>query len=219
VDMKAKGVTVRPLRQATGDAPFNEVFLDEVRIPAVHVLGNVNDGWKTTTAMLMNERVAIGSMRSGGAAGEFFPALRHAAIERNVQTEPLVRQGLVDVYVQERLLRFLSLRVQAAVRSGRVPGPEGSVAKLATSELSRRAPELGMKILGASSQAWATGDADGDRWARATMSRFVLSIGGGTSEIQRNILAERVLGLPREPQLDRDVPFRQLLVGTQSRAL
>jgi alkylation response protein AidB-like acyl-CoA dehydrogenase len=215
VDMHAPGVEVRPLRQATGESHFNEVFFTDVEIPIDQVLGEVNGGWRTTTSMLMNERVAIGSMRTTSREGGHFTAALAAARAVGATGDPVVRQELAELYTRQRLLTFIAERVQAALRSGQVPGPEGSVAKLANSDLARRGPEVAARLLGAASVAWSPDQADGERWSRAVMSRFVLSVGGGTSEIQRNIMGERVLGLPPEPSVDRGVPFSELLVGTQ----
>jgi alkylation response protein AidB-like acyl-CoA dehydrogenase len=215
VDMTAPGVEVRPLRQATGEAHFNEVFFDDVRVPAANVLGDVDGGWKAATTMLMNERVAIGTMGERRRRTGEFDALRSLAVASGRSGDPVIRQALADVYIRERLLALLAAQVQAARRAGREPGPGGSVAKLATALLSARSADVGMLIAGAAAQAWDPDDVAGERWARASVSFPIMSVGGGTNEIQRNILGERVLGLPRDIQVDRDIPFRALHVGTQ----
>jgi alkylation response protein AidB-like acyl-CoA dehydrogenase len=215
VDMAAPGVEVRPLRQATGDAQFNEVFFDDVRVPLTHVLGEVDGGWRAARTMLMNERVAIGTIGERRSRAGEFDALRALAVELGRSGDPVIRQALADIYVRERLLAMLAAQVQAARRAGKEPGPGGSVAKLARALFAARSSEVGMLIAGSAGQAWDSHDGTGDRWARAAMSIYVMSVGGGTNEIQRNILGERVLGLPRDVQIDRDVPFQELLVGTQ----
>jgi alkylation response protein AidB-like acyl-CoA dehydrogenase len=129
--------------------------------------------------------------------------------------DPVVRQGLADVYIRQRIMGFIGQRTRAALKSGKAPGPEGSIAKLAGALLARRASDLGIAIAGAAGQAWTEGDRRGARWAAAVLSSPASRIAGGTDEVQRNIIGERVLGLPKEPQVDRDQPFRELKVGTQ----
>jgi alkylation response protein AidB-like acyl-CoA dehydrogenase len=214
VDMRLPGVTARPLRQIDGHAHFNEVFLDDVRLPADALVGDVDDGWRVAVAMLANERVAIGA---GGSSqqmgGDGFVTLLDLAREHGCTGDPVVRQELADVYARERILGLMGERIRSALVAGRAPGPEGSVAKLATATLGRRSADLAMAIAGAGGQAWVPGA--GGEQAASVLFVPMLGIAGGTSEIQRNIIGERVLGLPKEPAVDRDVPFRELKVGTQ----
>ena len=216
VDMRLPGITARPLRQIDGRAHFNEVFLDDVRLAADALLGEVDDGWRVAVAMLANERVAIGA---GGSSqqmgGDGFVTLLELARSRRCTSDPVVRQELADVYARKRILALMGERIRATLSVGRAPGPEGSVAKLATALLRRRSSDLAMAIAGAGGQAWTTGDAGGGEQAQSVLYVPMLGIAGGTSEIQRNIIGERVLGLPKEPVVDRDVPFRDLKVGTQ----
>ncbi len=216
VDMQTPGITCKPLRQITGGANFNEVFFDDTRIPAENLVGEINEGWRGAITMLMNERVAIGagsggSMRRGGGA----QALIKLARERRLDTDPEVRQGIADIYIRQTILGYIGMRIRDALRSGRVPGPEGSIAKLSGSQLGWRSAELGMAIAGPGSAAWDAGDAKGSRLAMAVVGAPAGSIAGGTDQIQRNIIGERVLGLPKDPAIDREVPFRELKVGTQ----
>jgi alkylation response protein AidB-like acyl-CoA dehydrogenase len=215
LDMRAAGVTVRPLRQITGETHFNEVFLDDARIPLDHVLGEIGQGWKCSTALLMNERVTIGTAVGSGPSGEVgnFDLLLELARERQVASDPLIRQELADVYIRQRSLGFLRQRSQAAVRAGRPPGPAGSVAKLATAVTSQRSGNLAMQLAGVGGQAWLPENGAGGRWSHLALTTRSRSIGGGTSEIQRNIIGERVLGLPREPDPSRSMAFRDLLVN------
>jgi alkylation response protein AidB-like acyl-CoA dehydrogenase len=217
VDLRGPGVTIRPLRQMTGDAHFNEVFLDDVRLAADALVGELDDGWRVAVAMLANERVAIGA---GGSSqqmgGDGFVTLLDLARTRGCTTDPVVRQELADVYARERILELMGERIRAALSVGRAPGPEGSVAKLATALLGRRSSDLAMAMAGAGGQAWSAADgATGGEQAASVLFVPMLGIAGGTSEIQRNIIGERVLGLPKDPVVDRDVPFRELKVGTQ----
>ena len=214
IDFKAPGVEIRPLRQMNGGSGFNEVFFNDVRIPASNLIGQQDDGWRCAIAMLMNERVAIGSGGGGGAAAGIGPYLKLARAQGQ-DSDPVIRQGLADVYIQQRVLGFIAQRTRAAVKAGRAPGPEGSIAKLAGALLARRTSDLGIAIAGAAGQAWEADDSRGDRWAMAVLSAPAARIAGGTDEVQRGIVGERVLGLPKEPAVDRGLPFRELKVGTQ----
>ena len=218
VDMRAPGVTVRPLRQITGGSTFNEVFFDDVRIPADAVVGQVDDGWRAAVAMLMNERVAIGAGGGGGRSQGGFASLVRLAREHGKLGDPVVRQGLAELYIRQAILGYIGLRIRAAVKAGQAPGPEGSIAKLSGAQLARFSSDLGMTIAGAAGAAWPADDAKGARWSTAVLNAPASAIAGGTNEIQRNIIGERVLGLPKEPQVDRDAPFRELAVGTQRTA-
>jgi alkylation response protein AidB-like acyl-CoA dehydrogenase len=217
VDMHAPGITTRPLRQMNGGANFNEVFFDGVRVPAANVLGQTNQGWAAAITMLMNERVAIGAGAGGAVrrAGGGVRAVITLAEARGLNRDPVVRQWLADLYIRQRVQDYVGMRIRSAVRAGRDPGPEGSIAKLAGAELGKRLADVAISIAGLAGQAWDPADRHGSRWSVMVTSAPGGSLAGGTNEVQRNILGERVLGLPREPQVDRDVPFRDLLVGTQ----
>ena len=217
VDFQAPGVDIRPLRQMTGGSSFNEVFFNDVRVPAAQLIGQQDDGWRCAIAMLMNERVAIGSgggVGRAGAGGGIKPYLKLAQAQ-GLDHDPTVRQALADVYIRQQVLGYIGQRTRAAVKAGRAPGPEGSIAKLAGALLARRTSDLAMTIAGAAGQAWATDDPRGDRWAMAVLSAPASRIAGGTDEIQRNIVGERVLGLPKDPAVDRELPFKELRVGTR----
>jgi alkylation response protein AidB-like acyl-CoA dehydrogenase len=213
IDFAAPGVDIRPLRQMNGGSGFNEVFFTDVRIPDANRIGEVDDGWRCAVAMLMNERVAIGSGGGGGRSVGVKP-LVELARRRGVLDDPVVRQGLADLYIRSRIMGYIGQQTRAAVTAGKAPGPGGSIAKLAGAQLSRRTSDLAMAIAGAGGQAWE--DPRESRWALSVLSAPASRIAGGTDEVQRNIIGERVLGLPKEPQVDRDVPFRELRVGTQS---
>jgi alkylation response protein AidB-like acyl-CoA dehydrogenase len=212
VDFKAPGVEIRPIKQINGGSGFNEVFFSDVRVPDAWRIGEVDDGWRCAIAMLMNERVAIGA-GGGGGRGLSVKALARLAESKGLKDDPVVRQGIADVYIGQTIMKFIGLRIRAAVTSGRAPGPEGSIAKLAGALLSRKTSDLAIAIAGAGGQAWQ--DEKDGRWAQLVLSTPASRIAGGTDEVQRNIIGERVLGLPEEPQVDRDIPFKQLKVGTQ----
>jgi alkylation response protein AidB-like acyl-CoA dehydrogenase len=199
-----------------GGANFNEVFFDGVRVPVANVLGQVDQGWSAAITMLMNERVAIGAGGGVRRVGGGVKALIGLAQRRGVARDPVIRQRLVDLYIRQTVQDYVGLRIQSAVRAGRAPGPEGSVAKLAGAELGKRMADVAASIAGLSAQAWLPADGQAGRWCSMITSAPGGSLAGGTNEVQRNIIGERVLGLPREPQVDREVPFRSLLVGTQS---
>jgi len=212
VDLKAPGVTIRPLKQITGNDEFNEVFLDDVRLPADCLVGAKDDGWRALLRMLMHERMAIGAGTGGSRMGrDMFTILRDLARERGVEHDTGVRAALLDVYVKERLLTWLGQRMRDSAATGKEPGPEGSLAKLLNAIVSRASSNAGMLIGGAGAQAWDASARGAGDLAAAFLQSPMTAIAGGTSEIQRNTIGERVLGLPKEPQLDRDVPFRQVL--------
>jgi alkylation response protein AidB-like acyl-CoA dehydrogenase len=218
VDMHAPGVTIRPLKQITGNEEFNEVFLDDVRLPADFLVGAENDGWRALLRMLMHERMAIGAGTSGARMGrDMFSTLRDLARERGVEHVNGVRDALLDVYVKERLLAWLGQRMRDGAASGKEPGPEGSLAKLLNAIVSKASSNAGMLIGGANAQAWDASTSGGNTLAAAFLQAPMTAIAGGTSEIQRNTIGERVLGLPKEPQVDRDIPFRDVLQNPQKR--
>jgi alkylation response protein AidB-like acyl-CoA dehydrogenase len=245
VDLKAPGVTIRPLRQMTGDAHFNEVFLDDVRVAADQLVGRENDGWRALTAMLTHERLALGAGTGAGGSGQGWTSPASARFidlaRRNGSNEnPVVRQELVRLYIAERVLAFVGQKMRDEIAAGIPVGSKGSVAKLATALISKQSAGVGMAIVGPASQAWDEGEAGAWRggthasggtaaagagaggtgtgtaggageFARAMCFSPMTAIAGGTSEIQRNTIGERVLGLPKEPQVDREIPFRDIL--------
>ncbi|MHB1516851.1 MAG: acyl-CoA dehydrogenase family protein [Acidimicrobiales bacterium] len=197
VDMHASGVEVRPLRQMTGGASFNEVFFTDVRVPDSHRLGDVNGGWTVALTTLMNERAAIG----GGAGG--LDHLGSTRLLRMAQAvgradDPLIRQKLASLTINERVARYTNLRAMAKVAVGQPPGPELSLAKLALTRTMVETSDVLSSILGPLLVA------DTGRWGTYAWSQFVLGvpgmrIAGGSDEVLHNIIGERVLGLPKEP--------------------
>jgi alkylation response protein AidB-like acyl-CoA dehydrogenase len=211
LDMHAPGVTIRPLRQMNGGANFNEVFFDGVRIGADHILGAPGEGWRVALTTLMNERVAIGAGASTEKVSPLAPISKHleAARRRGLTSDPVVRQELADLLIRYWVLDMVGLRIRATLAAGRVPGPEGSVAKLSGALLSMRSAQVACRMLGLAATAWA-GEDEVPFATQFLLSAPGAGIAGGTNEVMRNILGERVLGLPKEPQVDRDVPFRDL---------
>lgn len=202
VDMKAAGVEVRPLRQMTGGASFNEVFFTGVRIPADHLLGDVNAGWTVALTTLMNERAAIGGGGAGApSGGNELRRLIALARHLGVADDPLIRQDIADTWINIQVARYNNERALARIRSGQLPGPELSIAKLSLTQNLQRTAELAARILGPRMMA------DSGEWGTYAWTRFLLGVpgmrvAGGTDEIMRNILAERVLGLPKDPPVD-----------------
>ena len=204
VDLRAPGVTVRPLRQMTGTAEFNEVFFDDVRVPHENVIGEVDDGWHVAVTTLMNERSSLGGGRAGPST---LPARLADLARRRGTLDAVTRQRIVDIHIQSELSRFLGMRTLTAALQGRRPGPEGSVAKLGATKLNVEAAQLGMDLLGA---AGLLAEGDDSRWVRKFLWSPAHRIGGGTDEVNRNIVAERALGLPGEPRSDDTLPWNQV---------
>jgi alkylation response protein AidB-like acyl-CoA dehydrogenase len=213
LDMTAPGVKVRPLRQLTGESEFNEVFLTDARIPDAHRLGAIGDGWAVAQTTLMSERVTIGGGRTPRGALPA-PLLETWHTRPELRTAAL-HEELLELWVEAESARLAAARLGQQIAAGR-PGPEGSAAKLAYAELNQRVTALELKVLGGEAlryEDWAAGRPPdgvtrpaGHRYLRARAN----SIEGGTSEILRNIVAERVLGLPAEPRTDKDVPWKDL---------
>jgi alkylation response protein AidB-like acyl-CoA dehydrogenase len=215
-DMTDPGVDVRPLRQLTGEAEFNEVFLTDVRIPDRDRIAQVGEGWKVAQGTLMNERVAIGGAgmpREGGMIGLVARAWRQHPERRS----PGLHDRLVRLWADAEVARLASLRLRQQLAAGQ-PGPEGSAAKVTFARLNQEISGLDVELAGADglryddwsmrrpAHAEFLGRDPGFRYLRAKGN----SIEGGTSEVLRNIIAERVLGLPPEPRVDKDVPWKDL---------
>ena len=210
VPMDAPGVTIRPLVQATGDRGFNEVFCDGVRLSPDRVIGEPGRGWSVALAMLMNERSSLGAANSSPLSGHADTVLDDTGPSDSQPFDALRRQQLADLFIGKEILRVVGERVTAATEAGRTPGAEGSVAKLFGSDLARRAANVHAAMRGAAAIAWDRDDELGGAVARSVMSTPSLTIAGGTSEIQRNIIGERLLGLPKEPSVDSKIPFRDV---------
>ena len=217
LDMHAPGVDVRPLRQITGEAEFNEVYLTGVRVPDADRIGGLGDGWRVSLTTLMNERVTIGGAVAGRNSGPIGDALK-VWREHPESHDPVRRDRLARLWIDAEVLRLTNARAAANRKAG-AAGPEGSVAKLAFAETNRSIYELCMDVLGADGllypsyemvrpdEASLTGG--GDPRKMFLRSR-AYSIEGGTSEILRNVLGERVLGLPGEPRVDKGLPWNEV---------
>jgi alkylation response protein AidB-like acyl-CoA dehydrogenase len=203
VEMRTPGVTVKPLRQMTGEAEFNEMFFDEVRVPRANLLGPLNEGWRVATTTLMNERgtSALATvMRYRIVFDEIVDLARSTRHNGNpASQDPVIRQQLAQFYVDLEMMRFTAYRTFSKILKAGNPGPEGSLSKLAWSELNQRMMELVMSLEGPASQLMRGSPhaVEGGRWQHHFLRSRANTIEAGTSEIQRNIIAERVLGLPR----------------------
>ena len=218
IDMTQPGVEVRPLRQMTGEAEFNEVFMTDARIPDEHRLGAVGEGWRVAQTTLMNERVAIGGGSMPRESGMISYAARHWRERPELRT-PAKHDALMRLWVETEAARLTGQRLRQQLAAGQ-PGPEGSAAKLAFARLNQQVSGLELELLGEDALRY-------DDWTmrrpertdmlgahRAPAFRYLRakgnSIEGGTSEIMRNIIAERVLGLPSEIRVDKDVAWKDL---------
>ena len=203
LDMKSPGIDVRPITQITGVQHFNETFLTDVRIPHTNIIGEINAGWKGAQTTLMNERSHIGS---GGTWS--VDQLIQLAQQRGLSSDLNIRQGLAQAHARAETLRYMGFRMRTAMSQMRMPGPEALTLKLAYANHWRLTAELATEILGAGAMLWADDAPEDNQWGQHLLGQFAIRIGGGTDEIQHNIIAERGLGLPREPQLDKDMPWR-----------
>jgi alkylation response protein AidB-like acyl-CoA dehydrogenase len=219
IDMHAPGVETRPLRQLTGHAEFNEVYFNDARIPDAHRLGAVGDGWRVALTTLMNERSALGASGSRRGAGTIADAVALWASRPERQT-PVLRDKLTQLWLRSEAQRLTSERSRAAATVGG-PGPEASVGKLVGAELNQHIYAWCMDFLGPEATLYHSyamrGDERRDDWQGPIQQRFLRSrantIEGGTSEVMRNILGERVLGLPGDLRADAGMPWKEIPRG------
>jgi alkylation response protein AidB-like acyl-CoA dehydrogenase len=213
--MDAPGVTIRPIVDMTGDHAFNEVFLDDVRLPAENLVGEVNGGWALAKVTLGNERVSLSGEGAlwgqGPTVGDLLDIVRRGG----GVSDALLRQRLARLWIEGEVLRLIRLRTISAALAGRAPGPEASVRKALADDHGQRVMELAQAVAGTHGLLADAGPADGlasaagtdtswpsSVWGRGYLFSRALTIGGGTAEVQRNIIAERVLGLPHDVDVD-----------------
>ena len=238
--MRQPGVEARPLRQMNGHASFNEVFLTDARIPAANVVGEPGDGWRVALTTLAHER-GFGALARPRYRVEQGRALREAEAEAEAHfatyrwypqragrvdlvveharaagrsDDPVCRQAIADLVARQRAHQWTAQRAQASRALGRPPGPEGSLGKLALSQVARAAASVHSLLAGAGGMLTGAAAPFDGIVAEVLVSVPAQSIAGGTDEVQRNIIGERVLGLPKEPTPDRDVPFREVRRGS-----
>jgi alkylation response protein AidB-like acyl-CoA dehydrogenase len=218
LDMQSPGVEIRPLFQITGEAEFNEVFLTDVRVPDRMRLGAEGDGWRVATTTLMNERVALSGSptpRGGGPVSDLVKCWAERADRLAPAERAVMRDRVAGLWVRAEVLRLTNQRAKDSARSGN-PGPEGSVGKLESAQLSQAIHRCIVDLLGPEGTLHELGypmtrssEAPDSRTGRFLRSR-ANTIEGGTSEIMRNILGERVLGLPGDVRVDKDLPWSQI---------
>lgn len=214
--MKQPGIEVRPLRQITDEAHFNEVFITDARVPAANMLGRPGDGWQVLMTALAYERSVMGDAARGPRSGKAGPrgdgALVELAREAGMLEDPVIRQQIAQVTAWKILNRLNNARAKAEMAQG-TSSPIMSIGKLAMSRILHGEAALRSRLLGPESML------EGGDFPRAedanflSLNAYFTSIGGGTDQIQRNIIGERVLGLPKEPEIDRDLPFREVKAG------
>ncbi|MEM7322287.1 MAG: acyl-CoA dehydrogenase family protein [Actinomycetota bacterium] len=219
VDMKSPGIEIRPLYQITGDAEFNEIFFTDVRIPHANLLGEVGDGWRVATTTLMNERVALGGSTAPKGSGTI-AALTALWEKRGPELPESERSIMADrvakLWIDSEVLRLTTRRARANATMGN-PGPEGSVGKLASAELNQRIWNATMDLLGTEGMLHEpgyplnrAGGPSGGSISKSFLRSQANTIEGGTSDIMRNILGERVLGLPGDVRVDKDLPWNEI---------
>ena len=212
LEMSSPGVEVRPLRQITGSADFNEVFFTDVRIPDANRVGDVSDGWRAARTTLANERVALSGLSidaaslTGGSRRDPWQHLLESIPDRS---DPLVRQDLARIYSLQEVKEITAFRANSARLSGAEPGPEGSISKVFNAEFNQFRANVALDAGAMSSIAWLPGDGAAEARANAFLRTRANSIEGGTSEILRSQVAERILGLPREVEPDKGRPWAE----------
>jgi alkylation response protein AidB-like acyl-CoA dehydrogenase len=208
LDMHTPGVTVRPLKQATGESPFNEVFFDNVRIPNENIVGELNAGWAAAVIMLRHERISIGTGARPPSRPLSYESILAVARKMGRTEDQDVRESLALLYSIDTSGNMLTTRMRQEVDAGQELRARGSIAKLAAATIGSKAIETADEVLGTDLIAW-----DGVDWPTTTFGIVqirALGIAGGSNEIQRGIIGERVLGLAKDPQLDREIPFNEL---------
>ena len=210
LDLHQPGVEVRPLRHIGGEVEFNEVFLDHALVPDAYRVGEIGQGWKVANATLSGERQMVSGAGSGGVdriGGRGVEHLLELSRATGRDRDPVVRQRLMRVLSEERIRDWTNQRVRAQVKAGRAPGPESSVGKVHQGELNQRIQLLATDLLGAAAMAWPI---DQPLEVRGMLRSRANTIEGGTTEVNKNIVGERVLGLPREPDPWQGAAWREV---------
>ncbi|MEZ0341306.1 acyl-CoA dehydrogenase family protein [Mycobacterium sp. pV006] len=215
LDMHQPGVHVRPLRQITGEAEFNEVFLDGARVPDAHRVGEVNDGWRVSASTLSSERQMVSGSGSGGMGrlgGSSAERLITLAQEMGRWNDPVVRSKVMRLWAQEKIRGWTNTRVRAALAAGQSPGAASSIGKVHQATLNQQIQNVMVDLLGTAALAWDPGDGADHlpREVQGWMRSLANGTEGGTTDINKNILGERVLGLPKEPDPWKGKPWKDI---------
>jgi alkylation response protein AidB-like acyl-CoA dehydrogenase len=215
IDMKSPGIEVKPIKQLTGESDFNEVYFTDVRVPDSQRLGEVGQGWQVSLTTLMNERAAIGAGSSGVNVKLAIQLAKEVMIDGKPAIEDsAVKARLASFYVEEAGLKYTSYRTLSALSRGDIPGPENSIGKLVGAPKMQQLASFCMDLLETSGAIWDTSRSKlADNIIGSYMGAPGLRIAGGTDEIMTNIIAERVLGLPQEPRMDKGIPFTDVPTG------
>ena len=205
VDMRSPGIDIRPLHQITGIAHFNEVFLTDVRIPTENMVGDLNRGWGVTMTTLTSERTLIGG-NAAITSADVIKLVKRSGREH----DPVVRDRAAGIVAQMEILKYMGLRVQTSISQGTAAGAVSSVLKLGYTKLQTEFNDFAMSIAGASGMLGADDDPGTHRRAQQFLNQWSSKLGGGTDQVQRNIVGERILGLPGDPRADKDIPFKDI---------
>jgi alkylation response protein AidB-like acyl-CoA dehydrogenase len=210
LDMKQPGVTVRPLRQITGHSEFNEVFIDDAFVSHDDVIGGVGRGWEAVRITLANERSNIGTSGTVRSPATSPDSLLRKAREPGANAPESLLEEIAGLYARQSAIELLG-----RLRKERSTDERGlaSIGKLATARQTKESAQLALRMLGVHAVTWDRDEAGSDRWAYSLLTSPLSSIAGGTDDIQRNILGERVLGLPREPGVNSSTPFNEIQFG------
>jgi alkylation response protein AidB-like acyl-CoA dehydrogenase len=215
LDMHQPGVEVRPLRQITGEAEFNEVFIDGAQVPDEHRVGEINDGWRVSASTLSSERQMVSGSGSGGMGrlgGSSAERLISLARETGRWDDPVVRNKIMRLWAQEQIRGWTNARARAALSAGQSPGAASSIGKVHQATLNQQIQDLMVDLLGTDAVAWpATGEPDAlPREVQGMLRSLANATEGGTTDINKNILGERVLGLPKEPDPWKGKPWKEI---------
>jgi alkylation response protein AidB-like acyl-CoA dehydrogenase len=216
VDMQAPGVEVRPLRQMTGEAEFNEVYFTDVKVPVSETLGSTGDGWRVSLTTLMNERVSIGGAIPQQGSGPIREAVKLWNDLDPDRKDSATKDRLMQLWIRAEVARLTNIRAGQSRKMG-VPGPEGSIGKMVSADLNKETYEFCVDLLGADGMLYGSYEfvrpnsaMSFDSVPKAFLRARANSIEGGTSEVMRNILGERVLGLPGDVRVDREMPWSKV---------
>ena len=214
LDMKSPGVETKPIKQLSGDANFNEVYFTNVRIPDDQRLGEVGQGWQVSITTLMNERASIGGAGAGGDFKRLFDLAQTLTLnDRPAIEDSAVRAKLASWHCRKAGLKYTGYRSLSALSRGAIPGPENSIGKLVAAPMSQDMASFALDLMEMSGAVWEEDSPQAGVFQSIYMAIPGLRIAGGTDEIMANIIAERVLGLPQEPRLDKGIPFNEVPTG------
>ena len=209
IDMHQPGIEIRPLRQITGASHFSEVFFTDARVPHSALVGEANAGWGVAMTTLANERTFMGGHSSGPTLNDLLVLAKNLG----VASDPVIRQGLAAAYTRKQVMGYLGMQVRTATSQGRQPGPGASVLKVMAAWNMKRNAELALAMQGPAGMLAGPDAPEVGRWQQHFLSAPSIRIAGGSDEIQRNVMGERVLGLPPETRVDKTLPFRELAKG------